>query len=72
MPAKQKLRFSRLVLPKQDPKNYKQIEMQTLKVGIWINVLMGICGWFGYVFESSYALALDGSLCVISVVRFII
>ena len=72
MPAKQKLRFSRLVLPKQDPKNYKQIEMQTLKVGIWINVLMGICGWVGYVFASSYALALDGSLCVISAVSFII
>ncbi|MBP5246769.1 MAG: cation transporter [Fibrobacter sp.] len=65
-------RFPRLVLQKQDPLGYKQIEMRTLKVGIWINILMGICGWIGYYFASSFALALDGSLCTISAVSFII
>ena len=65
-------RFPRLVLQKQDPLGYKQIEMQTLKVGIWINILMGLCGWVGYYFASSYALALDGSLCTISAVSFIV
>ena len=46
--------------------------MRTLKVGIWINIVMGICGWVGYYFASSFALALDGSLCAISAVSFII
>lgn len=72
IPCKQKRRFSRLVIQKQEPASYKQIEMRTLKVGIGINVLMGICGWVGYYFASSYALALDGSLCIISAVSFII
>ena len=72
IPCKQKRHFSRLVIQKQEPASYKQIEMRTLKVGIGINVLMGICGWVGYYFASSYALALDGSLCIISAVSFII
>lgn len=69
---KQKRRFSRLVIQKQEPAKYKQIEMRTLKVGIWINILMGICGWVGYHFANSYALALDGSLCAISAISFIV
>ena len=70
--SKSNHRFPRLVLQKQDPSGYKQIEIRTLKVGIWINILMGICGWIGYYFASSFALALDGSLCTISAVSFII
>ncbi|MCK9182972.1 MAG: cation transporter [Fibrobacteraceae bacterium] len=70
--AKKKHGFTRLVYQERDPSSYKVIEMHTLKVGIWINVLMGICGWVGYYFASSYALALDGSLCAISAVSFII
>lgn len=69
---KQKRHFSRLVIQKQEPAKYKKIEMRTLRVGIWINILMGICGWIGYYFASSYALALDGSLCAISAVSFIV
>lgn len=65
-------RFPRLVLQKAQDSDYKKIEMQTLRVGIWINILMGICGWVGYYFASSYALALDGSLCAISAISFII
>lgn len=68
--SKKKHRFPRLIL--KDRADYKQIELRTLKVGIWINVLMGICGWAGYYFASSIALALDGSLCVVSAVSFVI
>ena len=53
---KQKRHFSRLVIQKQETAKYKQIEMQTLKVGIWINILMGLCGWVGYYFASSLSL----------------
>lgn len=70
--AQNKTRFPRLVLAKSEGESYKQIEIHTLKVGIWINILMGICGFVGYLFANSYALALDGSLCAVSALSFII
>lgn len=64
--------ISRLVVRSKDRARFKTMEVNTLQVGIWINIFMGICGWVGYYFADSYALALDGNFSFISALSFFI
>jgi len=70
--SKKSRHLSRLVVKSKDPTRFKTMEVNTLQIGIWINIFMGICGWIGYYFADSYALALDGNFSFISALSFFV
>ncbi len=70
--SKKSRHLSRLVVRSKDPSRFKTMEVKTLKIGIWINFFMGICGWIGYYSADSYALALDGNFSFISAISFFV
>jgi len=51
---------------KKDILALKAIEVRALKAGIWFNAIMAICGYVGYYFADSYALAFDGNFSLVS------
>jgi divalent metal cation (Fe/Co/Zn/Cd) transporter len=53
---------------KKDILALKAIEVRALKAGIWFNAIMAICGYVGYYFADSYALAFDGNFSLVSAV----
>lgn len=64
----QKKQKKETLFNKKDIVVLKKIEVQTLKAGIWLNVIMAVCGYVGYYFSHSYALAFDGNFSFASAI----
>lgn len=57
-----------ILFEKKDVVALKSIEVKALKAGIWFNAFMAICGYVGYYFADSYALAFDGNFSLVSAI----
>lgn len=53
---------------KKDVMALKAIEVRALRAGIWFNAFMALCGYVGYYFADSYALAFDGNFSLVSAI----